>query len=162
MTESSNFIFSHKFRMCNIFCQVWFPLCRVVFAAVEMGDSLGRDAAQINWETLKDIRFFNQQFSNFLVPIIEIAEVSWKTGEQSTFRSSFIKHGRLRDPRLTQRQIDARGDWRNRKKYPKFVRSRLVQSGQNLTWQLSKPKTLFGKRHGLGRFFKKETCLTWP
>ena len=39
MTDStwSNLIFSYNFRMCHIFCQVWFPLCKAVFAAVEMG-----------------------------------------------------------------------------------------------------------------------------
>ena len=126
-----------------------------------MGDSRGetlRKLIEKHWK-IYDFSISNLVI-NFWVPIFEIAEVSWRTGEQSTIRSTFIKHGRLRDPRLTtQRKIDARGDWRNRKKYPKFVRSRLVWSGQNLTWQLSKPKTLFGKRHGLGRFIRKK--LAW-
>ena len=93
---------------------------------------------------------------NFLFPIIEIAE---ENNQQFVQLLYLKKHGQLRDPRLPQRRIDARGDWRNCKKYPKFVWSHLVWSGQNLTWHLAKPKTLFGKRHGLGRFL--EGTLPW-
>ena len=158
MTESTWSNFSHNFRMCHIFCQLWFPLCRVVFAAVEMGDSLGwgerlRKLIEKHWKRYN--LSIGNYVINFLFPIIEIAEACGRIINNSFNFYILKKHGRLRDPSLPQRRIDARGDWRNRKKYPKFVWSRLAWSGQNLTWHLSKPKTLFGKRHGLGRFLER-------